>query len=185
MGSKRVQVEIAGMTFQVVGEDDADYVRSLADEANSRIKDVENNNYRLNDVQLYLLSLLNALDDMHKLERSDKEASALAGDTEAMKEKLLEIETLKKEIAEKDERIEGFNKRYNSLKSEIKEKEEDEKSLQKELDELKRKSETFEEEIKSKDVTIQELEDKNYESQMRLIDLNKEIYVLRGDHEEK
>ncbi len=143
MESKRVQVEIAGMTFYVVGGDDADYVKGLADEANSRIKDVENNNYRLNDVQLYILSLLNALDDMHKLERSDQEAGALAGDREAMKEKLSEIE------------------------------------------ELKHKSESFDEEIKSKDAAIQELEEKNYEAQMRLIDLNKEIYVLRGNHEEK
>lgn len=185
MESKRVQVEIAGMTFYVVGGDDADYVKGLADEANSRIKDVENNNYRLNDVQLYILSLLNALDDMHKLERSDQEAGALAGDREAMKEKLSEIENLKKHIAEKDERIESFNKRYESLKSELKAKEEEGKSLQKEIEELKHKGESFDEEIKSKDAAIQELEEKNYEAQMRLIDLNKEIYVLRGNHEEK
>ncbi|MDD7362526.1 MAG: cell division protein ZapA [Peptoniphilus sp.] len=185
MVSERVQVEIAGMTFHVIGEDDAEYVKNLADEANRRIDEVERNNYRLNDVQLYILSLLNALDDMHKLETSEKEASELVGDTEAMKEKLREIDELSKTLKDKEKALEKSSARLEELQSSLKEREDAGRKLEKELADLKKAGESSEAELAKKDETIRELEEKNYETQMRLVDLNKEIYVLRGDDEEK
>lgn len=183
MVSKRIQVEIAGMTFYVIGEDDAEYVKDLAEEANRRIEDVEHHNYRLNDVQLYILSLLNALDDMYKLKRSEKEATELVGDTEAVKEKLKEIDELKGRLKEKNDALEKTNARLDAVKESLSEKEEAYKHLERERNELEKARERGESLLKEKEAAIQALEEKNYETQMHIVDLQKEISVLRGDDE--
>lgn len=184
MTTTRVQVEIAGMTFQVVGEDDDAYVKMLADEANERIQEVENRNYRLNDVQVYLLSLLNALNDKNKQARAQEAADALAGDAQGVKEKLEEIDELKKQLKEKEEDLEARDRRLKEMETRLKEIDEEAKKLSREKTALFDEKEAAENRLKEREAAIQRLEEKNYETQMRLVDLNKEIYVLRGEHEE-
>ena len=169
MTTTRVQVEIAGMTFHVIGEDDETYVKALADEANERIQEVESHNYRLNDVQVYILSLLNALDEKNKQARAQEAADALAGDSQGVKEKLEEIDALNKRLKENSKTLEAKDK----------------KKLEREKAALSEEKAAAEAQLKARDEKIRELEEKNYETQMRLVDLNKEIYVLRGDHEQE
>ena len=185
MTKKRVQVEIAGMTFHVIGEDDDAYVKSLADEANERIRDVESHNYRLNDVQVYILSLLNALDEKNKEARAQEAADALAGDAQGVKEKLEEIDALNKRLKEANDALTAKDNRLEELESRLKELDDEKKKLERENAALAEEKAGSEEHLKEKDDKIRELEEKNYETQMRLVDLNKEIYVLRGDHEQE
>ena len=184
MTKTRVQVEIAGMTFHVIGEDDETYVKSLADEANERIREVESYNYRLNDVQVYILSLLNALDEKNKQARAQEAADALAGDSQGVKEKLEEIDALNKRLKENSNAIEEKDKRIQESEARLKALDGEKKKLEREKAALTEEKEAAEDQLKAKDDKIRELEEKNYETQMRLVDLNKEIYVLRGEHEQ-
>lgn len=185
MTTTRVQVEIAGMTFHVIGEDDEPYVKALADEANERIREVESHNYRLNDVQVYILSLLNALDEKNKQARAQEAADALAGDSQGVKEKLEEIDALNKRLKENSNAMEAKDKRIRESEARLKALDDEKKKLEREKAALTEEKEAAEEKLKAKDDKIRELEEKNYETQMRLVDLNKEIYVLRGDHEQE
>ena len=185
MTTTRVQVEIAGMTFHVIGEDDETYVKALADEANERIQEVESHNYRLNDVQVYILSLLNALDEKNKEARAQEAADALAGDAQGVKEKLEEIDALNKRLKEANDALTAKDNRLEELESRLKELDDEKKKLERENAALAEEKAGSEDRLKEKDDKLRELEEKNYETQMRLVDLNKEIYVLRGDHEQE
>ena len=185
MTKTRVQVEIAGMTFHVIGEDDETYVKALADEANERIREVESLNYRLNDVQVYILSLLNALDEKNKEARAQEAADALAGDAQGVKEKLEEIDALNKRLKEANDALTAKDNRLEELESRLKELDDEKKKLERENAALAEEKAGSEDRLKEKDDKLRELEEKNYETQMRLVDLNKEIYVLRGDHEQE
>ena len=185
MTTTRVQVEIAGMTFHVIGEDDESYVKALADEANERIREVESHNYRLNDVQVYILSLLNALDEKNKQARAQEAADALAGDSQGVKEKLEEIDALNKRLKENSNALEAKDNRIRESEARLKALDDEKKKLEREKAALTEEKEAAEEKLKAKDDKIRELEEKNYETQMRLVDLDKEIYVLRGDHEQE
>lgn len=185
MTTTRVQVEIAGMTFHVIGEDDETYVKALANEANECIQEVESHNYRLNDVQVYILSLLNALDEKNKQARAQEAADALAGDSQGVKEKLEEIDALNKRLKENSKTLEAKDKKIKELDARFKESDDEKKKLEREKAALSEEKAAAEAQLKARDEKIRELEEKNYETQMRLVDLNKEIYVLRGDHEQE
>lgn len=185
MNSKRVQVEIAGMTFHVIGEEDDAYVKELAEEADRRIETLQSKNYRLNDVQLYILSLLNALDDMYKLDKSNREASALSSDAEGIKEKLKEIDELHGQLKERDSALDRVQNRLEAAHTSLKESEGAKKALEREKADLEKALSSARDDVSKKDEQIKALEEKNYETQMRLVDLNKEIYVLRGNDEQE
>lgn len=185
MTKTRVQVEIAGMTFHVIGEDDETYVKALADEANERIREVESLNYRLNDVQVYILSLLNALDEKNKQARAQEAADALVGDAQGVKEKLKEIDALKKSLKENSDALAAKDKKLQESDARLKSLDDEKKRLEREKAALIEEKESAEKQLSERDEKIRALEEKNYETQMRLVDLNKEIYVLRGDHEQE
>ena len=185
MTKTRVQVEIAGMTFHVIGEDGGTYVKALADEANERIREVESLNYRLNDVQVYILSLLNALDEKNKQARAQEAADALAGDAQGVKEKLEEIDALKKSLKENSDALAAKDKKLQESDARLKALDDEKKRLEREKAALIEEKESAEKQLSERDEKIRALEEKNYETQMRLVDLNKEIYVLRGDHEQE
>ena len=77
--AKRIEVNIDGMKFYVMGNDNEKYIKDLAADLDEKIKETARTNYKLNQVQTLVLCALNVLDDFEKM-KSDKDDLASTSD---------------------------------------------------------------------------------------------------------
>ncbi|WP_455257399.1 cell division protein ZapA [Peptoniphilus asaccharolyticus] len=176
MSSEKVKVQIDDMNFYVVGGEETK-VKKFADDLDKRIKTIQNSNYRLNQIQALILTALNIL------EEKDKEAEKLSNIQEGSVEEknlntLNEIEELKAKLnssisenVKLKEQSERKQKDYDSLINENQKLREDSKQFALKIKELTEEVEKTKSEKNS-------LEEQIFESQKRIIDLNREIESL-------
>lgn len=176
MSSKKVKVQIDDMNFYVIGGEE-EKVRALANDLDQRIRTVQQSNYRLNQVQSLILTALNILDEKEK--ESEKIRKITEGSSEEINlTHINEIEELKL-------KLEGMVAENNKLKEKYEKR-------QKEMDSLNADVQKYREDAKQYTVKIKELteeteklkseknilEEQIFESQKRIIDLNREIESL-------
>lgn len=175
---KKIKVEIYGMNFYVVGENDEAYVKSLAKNLDTRIKNIESSNYKLNNMQSVILAALNILDEKEKLLREDRLVENASTNNEEYRKNLKELEILRKEKQEFETLRENFKKDLDVLKNNLKNLEQENKDYREKDFNKSKEINKFEDELiqikKEKDA----LEEQIYESQKRIIDLSREIESL-------
>ncbi|CDZ75083.1 Protein membrane [Peptoniphilus sp. ING2-D1G] len=178
MGNTRIKVTIDDMNFFVVGNNNSEYINSLAEELDSRIKETQHSNYRLNQVQTLILTALNVLDEKEKIKNEEKSVQRAIEDETEYRNTIRELENAKVKIEVLNKSNESLNTNINLLKSKLRSVEEDNREYRarferqnQKISELEEKNETLK---KEKDT----LESQIYESQKRIIDLNRELESL-------
>lgn len=178
---ERVKVQIDGMSFYVVGDEEADYIKDLAKELNEMYDITNRSNGRLNQVQAQVLTSLNLLDQCKKMEKRLEEVKNSSEDALIATEKEKQLEELREQVA----KLESKNSELSGLYSEV---DKESKSLLEEKKELLIKVKNQEEQVTelkesllALEKKIEALEDKNYNAQLNITDLNKEISILRGE----
>lgn len=174
MTSKRkINVSIDGRNFSVVGAEDEAYVRNLAYYVDQHIKKLASKNDRLDQTMAATLAALNIADELSKtnarlkeLEQKSKEPlekfGGVSKDLEDSQKRVQELEKLSLEY--KDEVIKtklSMEAQYNEI-SKIKE---DLEGKELEIEELKNRNKA--------------LQDKNFQLNMELIEVKKELNELR------
>lgn len=175
MSKEKVKVSIDDMNFYVVGGDDPNYVKGLAKDLDVRIKEIQVANYRLNQVQSLILTALNILDEKEKLKKEETIIENSKNDENVIRNNIKEIENLRKIVDSFDEERKEYKDNIIQLKNKLSEVEDLNKDLKTknenyllEIDELKEKTYSLKSE---KEI----LEEQIYDSQKRIIDLNREI----------
>ncbi|MDO5037660.1 MAG: cell division protein ZapA [Tissierellia bacterium] len=181
MNPKRVQVKIDGLNFYVVGHDDPDYIRTLAEELNSQIKETYARNYRLSQLDGLILTALNLLDERHKTEEKIQNISTYSQDQEKAKETLDQLEGLETSNKELKDRLQRYEKRGKDLSEERDRLARDLEKARTEAQELRAQCSQLAQEKEDLLKGKEALEEKNYQDQLQLTDLQKEISLLRGE----
>lgn len=172
---KKVEVNIVGRNFTVVGNESEEYIKGIANFLDEKIKEVSSKNEQLNDLMVTLLAAFNMADEYYRV--------------------YVELEKLKEEVKEPMEEYEGLVEALEDNKIKVKELEEKCNFYKDELLETKKTNEDINEkikkyeqstyfkenELKQNQKTIRDLQDKLYQNQMELIQTKKELDELVKD----
>ena len=169
--AKRIEVNIDGMKFYVMGNDNEKYIKDLAADLDEKIKETARTNYKLNQVQTLVLCALNVLDDFEKM-KSDKDDLA---STKEIMEKMEEIKDLKKQLLIFEEENKKSNKSYRDLQEKNNDLEDRNRKLNRDLMDKNQALTEAKEEIKKLEGSISNLEEKNNSASRRIIDLSREL----------
>lgn len=183
MEKERVKVQIDGMNFYVVGDDNPEYIRELAKELNEILDLTTRSNARLNQMQTQILTALNLLDRSKKLDKKIEEVKKFSQDANVASKRVDELEEMRRQTSEFQEKKAEVEKRMEVLKQDKRALELETQDLSLKLDSCKEEINKLKIEEEKKEKRIEELEENNYRAQMKVADLNKEISVLRGEVE--
>lgn len=176
---KKIEVIIDGRNFTVVGGENEDYVRDLAYYVDKNIRKLTSKNESLSQPMAAILAALNIADEFYKtkekLEGLENKAKDPLEKYDEVCEKLekskLRIEELEKENQELGEVLKKWNKEETKLLDEI-------KGLKSNNESLSNKTKESQDEVKV-------LQDKNFQDQITLVELKKELneYIRLLDKE--
>ncbi len=95
MAEDFITVKVGSMYYRITAEDDPDYVRRVAKEANDLLGEVKGRHPGLSDVAAAVLALLNSIDRGWKLQSDDRETledlSRLQADLEESQAEVLRL----------------------------------------------------------------------------------------------
>lgn len=166
---KRVDVMIDGRNFTVVGTDNEDYIRDLAYYVDKKIRNLASKNDKLSQTMAATLAALHIADELHMVK---EELDELKLKTKDPLEKYDDLDIELKESKEKIQELREESKQHMESISLI--KSEKDKLLQ-EIEEYKEIYKTKDEEIQNYKDQLQVLQDKNFQSQIELIETKKEL----------
>lgn len=166
---KKVNVQIDGRDFVVVGSNSEAYVKELAAFVDCKIKDLTSKNDRLSQTMAATLAALNITDELvttkDKLEELESKAKEpiekyelVLADCEKSQEKIKELE------------LKCMEHKDDLLKSKL-----DNENMNKEIKKYVHALEIKEKELVESQKTIKSLQDKIYENQIKLIEKKKEL----------
>lgn len=166
---KKINVVIDGRNFTVVGDEDEEYIQGLAKYVDKNIKRLSNKNSFLSQTMAATLAALNITDELYKtraqlddLEKRTKEPLENYEDVKISLEKANEeIKILKRESGEYRDKILSLNGENSKLEKEIKDYIESNKKI--------------EEKLKDAEDKIKSLQDKNFQSQIEIVEIKKEL----------
>lgn len=165
----KVDVNIGGRNFTVVGNESEKYVKSIAAYVNDRIKEVQKKNNRLNDMMAQTLVAFNIADEYHRV---SAELSQLKNET---KEPIERYEDIVNELKEANNRIQELEKQCTLYKDELLETKMDNESVNRLMKKNRQSLELKEEELKENQKIIKNLQDKLFNSQIELVETKKEL----------
>lgn len=124
--SSRVHVEIRGRGFNLLSDDNPDYIRNIADMVNTRMTEVIERNPQLTFEKAALLTALNFCDDFEKYKNTQRDDHVRAQLMEYAKELSSASEVIKnleRELAEakqsNDAKLEQIKREYELKEKEI------------------------------------------------------------------
>ena len=168
-GKKKIDVIIDGRNFTVVGSDNEDYIRELARYVDRNIKDLATKNHRLSPVMTATLAAFNIADELFSVNKDHKELEKRA------KEPLEKYEITKKEIETANIKIKELEQRnldYNDEMIKIKISKED---LFSDINRLKEDVKKKDEAIDQYKKEISKFKDRQFKTQIEIIELKKQL----------
>ena len=166
----RTDVIIDGRKFKVVGDGDEEYILRLAKYVDKNIKDLSNKNNFLSQTMSATLAALNITDELFKakieLENLDKES----------KEPLEQYANVKTQLKSSNEEINKKESECEAYKDTILSLNREKSKLEKALRDCIRVNSEMEEKVKSSEITIKSLEDKNFQNQIEIVEIKKELF---------
>lgn len=166
---RKFEVQIDGRKFIIVGEGSREYVEGLASYVDRIIKEVNSKNDKLSQIMTATLAALHIADELRK---SQKELADLK---DKAKEPLEKYDGVCIELEESKEEIITLNNMCEQYQKQITEYDRKQEELEKQLEDLRENIEAKKQEITQKDETIKTLQDKNFKSQLEIIDTKKEL----------
>lgn len=176
-----ITVKINGLEYNLKGDECNDYLQKVASYVDKKMEDLMNNNDKLSVSASAVLTALNSVDEMFKMQAKYKEllegVKYFEKDQQGLKE---QIEYLKKQIKHLEEYNNELQNKLNS--TEITEKHEDTTKNEEIIDNLKEQIVILEESAKSyiEDKNRYKLENKELKFQLhsakyKLIDLENKL----------
>ncbi|KXO16899.1 cell division protein ZapA [Peptoniphilus sp. GNH] len=180
MKKEPIKVEIDDMQFKVVGNDDASYVKLIAQKLDDLIKKYKNANFRLNQAQVLVLAGLNVMDQLEKTSRVMEEVRLQGPDGGKTVDSIKEINELNDRIRSLEENDKLKSAEIKKLQEEIEnhrqgllEKLGELSEIRDEKNKLLEKEEIFKKELDAKASRILDL-------QKEVVDLTRELENLTG-----
>ena len=170
---RKINVSIDGRNFSVVGAEDETYVRNLAYYVDQHIKNLASKNDRLDQTMAATLAALNIADELSKTSAKLKELE------QRSKEPLEKFGGIAKELENAEKKVQELEKLCLEYKDElIKSK----LSMEGQYNEVIK----IKEELEMKDLEVEDLkkqnkalQEKNFQSNMELVEVKKELNELR------
>ncbi len=166
---RKVDVQIDGRNFTVVGEGSEEYIQEIASYVDSIIKEVAFKNNKLSQIMTATLAALHISDELRQSEQQFKELKLKA------KDPLDKYDDVCEELEKSKEKIKTLNSLTQEYQAKITEYDKKREEMEKIVEDLKEDMILKEKEIEEKDEIIRELQDKNYKSQLEIVDVKKEL----------
>lgn len=166
---RRVDVTIDGRSFTIVGTETEEYIKSLANYVDKKIKNLSSKNDKLSQTMSATLAALHIADELHRANNKYNKLEEMAKDPlekydevcEKLNDSTVKIESLEKVCSEYQETILQLTSEKESLLKRLEEHEKTIRNKDKIIEESKK-------EIKS-------LQKKNLETQVELVETKKEL----------
>lgn len=166
---KKIDVIIDGRNFTVVGSGNESYIRELASYVDKNIKNLATKNHRLSPVMTATLAAFNIADELFSVNKEHKDLEKRA------KEPLERYEITKKEIETANNKIKELERKnldYNDEVIKIKiSKEELFSDINRLEEDAKKKNEDIEQ--YKKEISI--FKDRQFKTQIEIIELKKQL----------
>lgn len=176
---KKIEIIIDGRNFTVVGGDNEEYVRNLGYYVDKKIRELASKNERLSQTMAATLAALNIADELYKTK------DQLEGLENKAKDPLEKYDTLCGEFEEAKEKIQELKQKNKDIEEELSKVQSQEQRLLKEIKKLNEEKESQEKEIEESREQIKILQDKNFQNQIELVEVKKELteYIRILDNE--
>lgn len=166
---KKINVKIDGRNFTIVGAGSQEYIEGIASYVDKIIKEVASKNDRLSQIMTATLAALHIADELRQNEKELNELKFKA------KDPLDKYDDVCKELRESKEEIVTLNNMCEQYQRQITEYDKKREEIELVLEQFKKDIEIKKEEILQKDETIKTLQDKNFKSQLEIVDTKKEL----------
>lgn len=189
MPRNKVIVRINGSEYTLMGEESEDYLFSIANYVDKKVKEVLQSNSKHSTTSAAILTSLTLADDLFKARREiEIQKNSLKAPEEKMKEFQKEYEELKldymnickeyedlKQTQEsKDEDLNNLKEEYNKIYSSFVDKSHEYEKLLRESTYAKEQNKALENKILENDTHIQNLKDQLLENQIELVKIRKD-----------
>ena len=166
---KKINVQIDGRNFTIVGEGSKEYIESIAAYVDKIIREVSLKNDKLSQIMTATLAALHIADESRQNQKELEDLRLKA------KDPLDKYDDVCEELKESKEKIVTLNSMIEEYRKQI--TVDDKKIEETELvvEELREKIKNQEDHMAEKEDLIKSLQDKNYESQLEIIDIKKEL----------
>lgn len=165
----KINVIIDGRNFTVVGGDNERYIRNLAYYVDEKIKSLSSKNERLSQTMSATLAALNIADEYHKTMEELEELKNKA------KDPLEKYSGVLDELNNSNSKCEELSAICNTYKEEVILKESELDNIKKEIEKYKFLLEQKEKECEESQNLIVTLQDRNFQSQVELVETKKQL----------
>lgn len=166
---KKINVTIDGRNFAIVGTEEEKYIKDLARFVDLKITDLVSKNDKLSRSMSATLAALHIADELYK---SNEDYSILE---ERAKDPLEKYDSVCEKLKEAEMKIESYEKVLSEYQENIVEHNSHKERLAQELDQFEKKLEEKDRKIEELEGRIKGLQDKNYENQLEIIEVKKEL----------
>ncbi len=195
MPRNKVIVRINGSEYTLMGEDSEDYLFSIANYVDKKVKEVLQSNSKHSTTSAAILTSLTLADDLFKARREiEIQKSSMKAPEEKIKEFQREYEELKlaymglckeyenyrQEQESKSEDLNNLREEYNQIYSSFIEKSDEFEKLLKESTYVKEQNLALENKIQENDTHIQKLKDQLLENQIELVKVRKDYKDIQS-----
>lgn len=176
---KKIDVKIDGRNFVVIGTGSQEYIEELASYVDRIIRELASKNDKLSQIMTATLAALHIADELYKNKNELSELKLKA------KDPLDKYDGVCVELEETKEKIQTLNNMCEQYRKQIIEYDKGKEELELILAQLNEDIRASQKEIHEKDETIKILQEKNFENQLEIIDVKKELteYVRLLDEE--
>lgn len=166
---KKINVQIDGRDFTVVGSNSEVYIKELAGYVDCKIKDLTSKNDRLSQTMSATLAALNIADELMTTESKLKELESEA------KEPIEKYEVVISDWEKAQEKIKELESKCKEHKDDLLKSKLDNENANKNIKKYTHALEIKEKELAESQKMIKSLQDKIYENQIKLIEKKKEL----------
>lgn len=166
---KKINVQIDGRNFTVVGSNSEEYVRELAEYVDVKIKNLSSKNDRLSQTMAATLAALNIADELKSSESKLKELQS------QLKEPIEKYENITSDLEKSKTIIKDLQAKCSEYKDELLKSKIDSENAYKDIKKYTQALEIKEKELVDSQKIIKSLQDKIFENQIELIEVKKEL----------
>lgn len=176
---KKINVQIDGRNFTVVGSNSEIYVKELAEYVDCKIKNLTSKNDRLSQTMAATLAALNITDELKNTESKLKELESQA------KEPIEKYEDVISDFEKAQETIKKLESKCTDYKDDLLKSKIESENANKNIKKYIHALDIKEKELVESQKMIKSLQDKIYENQIKLIDTKKELSESNNSQIEK
>jgi cell division protein ZapA len=200
MGNSKVTVKINSSEYTLMGDEAEDYLFSIANYVDKKIKETLQSNPRHSTTSAAVLTAITLADDLFRLKKQlqetkkaisepENQLASLKEEHDRLKGELIQLqsqlEAAATESKEKEQDIGSMRNEYDSLYDEYAKKDEELQKLVKENSDLKVQGKNTQDKLEENSRTIAELKNQLLESQIELVSTKKQLKDINEQQNRK